>query len=575
MSSRRPSILIALVVLGGGRLAGQGYAIGEVDRYGRGFARARELCADGVRHDRDSLVVRRDRAWDSLDTASPGEAWTEAACASALLFDADSFPFQKVMGIPAVPAAWVQEALRASAAGIARDPARRRALALFAVLANEITSVWYQFRSPAPFEELREGLWPGIVAGTSDAAALRACVSLSLTVSDPATARGCIDRALRAGQDSTWHYLRLAWLDAKRDSAAAARWFEAALEAANTPTMEAEAAALSAYLFNQDRWEARTPGIDPDDIVQEWGRDRMGWVLDHLAAIDDSPVGRLALELRYLEYRGSDFWPCVARTNRTRSVRPEQCFVGDPLPAYRQIHTAARVHRLWDPESGVPVAVTSYRLRDEDLADTTVTGQHPPARLTMRLWSPRDRHLVDSTVTLRLDGSPARGVLTLPAPEGVSSWALNVAQAGQRRGHAFADPEEPLGEGSVTFSDLVLGQARDSLWWTVPGESVPISTTLDFTRGEPLSLYAQVRSDRGRPAARMSMRVSRLRGTEVDPRDALTVESPGGIHGGITAVIREVDLSRLKPGDYVLEIGVVDGDEVLATRRVVFRLVKD
>src|SRR5690606_21174829 len=92
---------------------------------------------------------------------------------------------------------------------------------------------------------------------------LRACAGFALLVRDLATAQWCGHRALALGADSTWHLLRLAWVEAGWGTEeAVAGLFTAAVQAAGS---EAGLAAIS---------EAMPGGVRPSKVAM--GR----WVAD-------------------------------------------------------------------------------------------------------------------------------------------------------------------------------------------------------------------------------------------------------------------------------------------------------
>lgn len=136
----------------------------------------------------------------------------------------------------------------------------------------------------------------------------------------------------------------------------------------------------------------------------------------------------------------------------------------------------------------------------------------------------------------------------------------------------------PPGPG---LSDLALGLRSVRLPWLVAsGDTAWINPTGSYRRDEAALLYYEVTGMAPSESYQVTLEVRRPRGGSIFRRIfggggvALRIRSDQVYPGGIDRVSRELDLSRLSPGDYRLEVIVRNdaGDE--ATRSQPFRVVE-
>jgi hypothetical protein len=246
--------------------------------------------------------------------------------------------------------------------------------------------------------------------------------------------------------------------------------------------------------------------------------------------------------------------------------------------AARSITMLARLHRVWDPASGVVLGVVPYAVRTQDVAerrDTTTAFA-----LTVRQWDPGTGAWLEAAIprALRLPRDrPSDGYLTghavVASGAGVSAWSVVAAQDTVAWGRAWADRTAPLGGGALTISDVILGAAsQGQRWRTTGGTEVPLAPLGAFDRNEPVTLYWQVKSTTARDDLRTTVALYKTDGKSEEP--ALEIAFTGRVAAGLTEELREVGIGRLDGGRYRVEVVLTDPSDGATVRRSGELLVK-
>ena len=245
--------------------------------------------------------------------------------------------------------------------------------------------------------------------------------------------------------------------------------------------------------------------------------------------------------------------------------------------AVRTITTLARLHRVWDPASGVVVGVVPWAVRTQDVAeerDTTTSFA-----LTVRQWDPIAGAWLETPIprALRLPNNrPSDGYLTghavVASGAGVSAWSVVAAQDTTAWGRSWADRTAPLGGGALAISDVVLGaESQGQRWRSSGGTEVPLAPLGAFDRNEPMTLYWQVKSTTSRDNLRTAVAFYKTDGLSEEP--ALQIAFTGRVAAGLTEELREVGIANLA-GRYRLEVVLTDPSDGATVRRSGELLIK-
>lgn len=236
------------------------------------------------------------------------------------------------------------------------------------------------------------------------------------------------------------------------------------------------------------------------------------------------------------------------------------------IRALAHIDGDARLLRYWDPATGALRALVVYALTRSDL-DTSVISLH------VAQWDSRSDERHDTTVTRReqIGGLADRdliGVVGLSSSAGVKSWSVTAVQ-GARRGRSFDDNAAAIGSGPVAISDLILGVESQQTSTPIGPSTVPLAPLGHVARDELLHLYYQLRSDSAR-SVRVALAFYRAppAGSAAPLGNALLSEtSTTRLVPGIAPHEQTIDLSRLAPDRYVVEVTVASARGDTLTRR--------
>jgi hypothetical protein len=172
----------------------------------------------------------------------------------------------------------------------------------------------------------------------------------------------------------------------------------------------------------------------------------------------------------------------------------------------------------------------------------------------------------------------AVGVATFPVAPGST-----LVRVGAETGHAGVTSARDTLEvtapnaSKLGLSDIVLGRRSMPVDWIAStGDTVRADPTAEFSRDEPMELFAEV----FRPPANGSCRIElvvrhpghrsifqRLAGVFGASSVVLRVAFSGRGSGGTMAIKRDIDLHSLSPGHYVMEMTVSAPGSASATRR--------
>jgi hypothetical protein len=590
--------------------ASQYYAHGafvQVDQHGTGPARIRSLCAKGRPADFNHLADLQDRLAQQLERDSSLTVIEDLACARALLFALGAPHVREAPGMP-VGQSWADGAVSAAMRGLQRFPGNTQLAEMLGIILQEVLPARYPV-APDPNGErmdTRNTDLPGAAAaiygaiqwGARSAGLFRSCTSLMIDLGDLTTAHDCSVRALAEGHDSTWHLLRLAsvaFLTA--DTVTGMQAMELAALVAHDAAARAELgwhlesaagqcrACRVAGALNPSATQNYKPGDNlsaterstwfalPDSAVSRWIwaaiterlplQDGEGYNrLKALATPMLSAVWRqaslvpatLIRHFIYTSYGGGTFRACGKGLD-TISCQPPK--VPDEK---HHLVVAADAWRLWDPVSGAPIQLLGLALPVRGM-EFTGRGADRSATvdINFRQWTLpgtwRDTGFVRQVRVPESAGDDGTYLTSLVIPGAdLPSWIVMVSQSTLRRGGSYLDLRPTVSGTDLELSDLVLGSPEQGLVWNsgvTAGSLAPIHA---FSRKQTIQLYYQVRADTARPTVNVRITVRRIVDGLPTDQSVISVAAVTTVKRGINEAQRELDLSRLPPGDY--ELGV-------------------
>jgi GWxTD domain-containing protein len=189
---------------------------------------------------------------------------------------------------------------------------------------------------------------------------------------------------------------------------------------------------------------------------------------------------------------------------------------------------------------------------------------------------------VDTTIVFRLDRPLSRGRyligrVELPLPAGGWSWRAALSQ-GEDAGVVLPrDTVRVEGPGpGLGLSDLALGiRAASARWLPTPADTVLLTPFKLFLEGSEVELYYEAsRTVPGTPY-RHQIAVYRLKGDgQLESRPVVTLEFEERAEGVLLRSHRTLQLGRLKPGAYVVEVKVTGPAGEPVRRRRELRVVR-
>ncbi|MGH7582619.1 MAG: hypothetical protein ACREL5_05290 [Gemmatimonadales bacterium] len=208
-------------------------------------------------------------------------------------------------------------------------------------------------------------------------------------------------------------------------------------------------------------------------------------------------------------------------------------------------------HRYWLwTESATPISVVVWR---------AARPTSSPLRLRLDAWDSTGAG-ADSTWTVpAADSSSAEivGVVSATGRLARDCWRLTLAAAA-----ASGACARRRDDGPISLSDLVPIDSTNGVTWG----TVMIAATDTVERTRPAAIYYQVRSDARHEHIRTSLTLTDI--TDVHHGQRVTQFSfEGGLAAGVNEFARALDLSRVEPGRYLLELQVGDLDGAGASVR--------
>jgi GWxTD domain-containing protein len=189
---------------------------------------------------------------------------------------------------------------------------------------------------------------------------------------------------------------------------------------------------------------------------------------------------------------------------------------------------------------------------------------------------------VDTTLVFRLDRALTRGQyligrVDLPTPAGHYAWRAAVEQGAEAGVVLPTDSVtvRPAGPG-LSLSDLALGiRAASARWQPTPSDTVLLTPFDLFLAGSQVELYYEVSGARAGAAYRHEIGVFRVgRDDRVQDRPLVTLRVEEAAAGEVVRAHRTLQLAKLKPGTYVVEVRVAAPDGTADVRRRAIRVVK-
>lgn len=241
----------------------------------------------------------------------------------------------------------------------------------------------------------------------------------------------------------------------------------------------------------------------------------------------------------------------------------------------KPIRIVADLRRLWEPRSGLPIALVTWAARLDDLAsESEGTSRTAAITLTVRRWARATGEWHDTTLDRRLtlpDTASGKRFLTgafaLPGVEEATAWSVVLEQSDRRSGRVWEDDVTPQGGGALVVSDLVLGSPRQGLRWDAGPETIPLAPLGTLNRSTPATLFYQVRSDKAMSGTTTRISIYRDQKQGAGRKPVLQVSSGSSFSAGVNPVLREIDFSRLDQGRHTIEIEILaPNGRVLLTR---------
>ncbi|MEI2719682.1 MAG: hypothetical protein V9E87_06015 [Gemmatimonadales bacterium] len=554
-----------------------------VDRYGNfrrmdeqpiGRPRISQLCSvPGVVTTTQMLALERRRA-DSAAAAKNSEAWYRLACTRGLLFAA-SARAQDGLLMP-TGTTWARGTIAALERAFAMPGDHSHPARLLGMLALETLPADGERVKVSPDAVVRPEKFATLIEdGVRDSVVdpffLRGCVAVSLHLSDRSTAETCGYRALEAGHDSTWHFLRLAWIAFRaRQLPLGENLFELAVTAAHDSITRAE---MGWHLFGRNvghfdqvqymqPWQRMAPAeveslfTLPDTLL-------LGWVRQRNRAVDAATGNygdRLARHFLTLIPSMSAFHTCspVASGLACYSLRKSRFDL-------QALQIAGTLFRVIDPRSHSPLLLLSLTAQP---GNANARDSIPAMTVEVGIWSAATNRWSSGMTTVHGDRK-VNTVVALPDPGGPLAWRVNAVGRNDR--FATLRGESPSLAAPIGVSDPLLGVEGSGLSWALGSRTVWLSSSLRFNRKVPIELYWQMWRD-------STVREVQI---ELEMRDAEAEKSPPmlqvkfghSLETPFSELVRTLDFSRLGEGKYRMALRVTRPDGVeLVERHVLIDL---
>ncbi|MBK6494912.1 MAG: hypothetical protein IPG05_07385 [Gemmatimonadetes bacterium] len=554
-----------------------------VDRHGNfrriddepiGRQRIVQLCGvPGVATKAQLVTLERRRA-DSASALKTAEAWYALACVRGLLFAAGA----RAQGGLLMPTgtSWAGGASAALEQAAATPGDHNATARLLGILALETLPADGQVQQSSPDAIIRPDKFAAPIAvGVRDSVTnpyfLRGCVAVSLHRADRSTAEACAYRALAAGHDSTWHFLRLAWIAFRaKQVPLGENLFELAVTTAHDSATRAE---LGWHLFGRNvgqfelvqhmqSWQRMSPAevhdlfTVPDSALLGWVR-RRNQALDSLTGNYGHRVARHFLTL--VPSRGA-FNVCPLIVGAIRCY-----FLGQSRLELDALSASSTLFRVVDPHSKAPLLLVPLTAEPGKAA----AGDTLPAMTAeVSIWNAATNQWSSGTMRVKSD-SGVKHVLALADPGGPLVWRVHAMSWDDHfvtlRGES-APLAAPFG-----ISDPVLGVEGSGPSWTLGSRTVWLSSSLRFDRKVPIELYLQMWRDSTVREVRIELEMRDAEAEKAPPM--LQVKFGQSLDTPFAELTRTLDFSRLGKGKYRMALRVTRPDGVeLVERHVLIDL---
>jgi GWxTD domain-containing protein len=192
---------------------------------------------------------------------------------------------------------------------------------------------------------------------------------------------------------------------------------------------------------------------------------------------------------------------------------------------------------------------------------------------------------LDSTLVFHLNrslqaGQYLIGRVELPLPAGLWNWRAALQQ-GDSLGVVLPIDSTRAGAAGppLSLSELALGVREASVMWLpTPADTVYLTPFDLFPEGRELELYYEGSGAIPGTSYRHQIAVFRAKGEDppiVERRPIVTLAFEEAASTELVRSRRSLQLSRLKPGRYVVEVRVIGPDGLGESRRREFRIVKN
>lgn len=188
----------------------------------------------------------------------------------------------------------------------------------------------------------------------------------------------------------------------------------------------------------------------------------------------------------------------------------------------------------------------------------------------------------DTTLVFRVDRALTRGQyligrVPLPMPAGRFVWRAALEQGSDAGLVLQRDSVDVRAAGpALSLSDLALGiRSASARWQPTPADTVLLTPFDLFLAGSEMEVYYEASGARAGQSYRHEIGVFRVRGDgRVDERPLVTLHVDEPAPGDVIRSHRTLQLARLEPGRYVVEVKVSGSDGQADARRRAVRVIE-
>lgn len=237
-------------------------------------------------------------------------------------------------------------------------------------------------------------------------------------------------------------------------------------------------------------------------------------------------------------------------------------------------------------EDGVPLAQFVFAIAPPETTPTTESaGASYPVRIRLAAIDAEGRTAAraDTTMVFRLERPLQRGQyligrVGLPVPAGHYNWRAALAQGSDAgvvlpRDSVTVAPAGP----TLSLSDLALGiRAASARWEATPSDTVLLTPFDLFLEGSEVELYYEAPGARAGAVYRHEIGVFRVRRSErAEERPVVSLHVDEVASAETIRAHRTLQLARLEPGTYLVDVTVTGPDGRAVSRRRAIRVVQN